>query len=104
MLHACYGEHVIPVDRDASLIVLDVPDSSNLPAGAGALSSPLVATQFSQMPRWSFHYLVSLGLAVINVCMITAVFRFRTLEGASPLPPLYSGTESGTDPYLAFPL
>ncbi|RPD57708.1 MFS general substrate transporter [Lentinus tigrinus ALCF2SS1-6] len=48
--------------------------------GAGALSSPLVATQFSQMPRWSFHYLVSLGLALINVCMIASVFKFRTLE------------------------
>ncbi|KAG6900372.1 hypothetical protein C0993_011722 [Termitomyces sp. T159_Od127] len=31
--------------------------------GAGALCSPLVATQFSQQRRWSFHYLASLGLA-----------------------------------------
>ena len=51
--------------------------------GAGALSAPLVATQFSQMPRWSFHYLVSLGLAIFNVCMIASVFRFRTFDGAS---------------------
>ncbi|KAG1745199.1 MFS general substrate transporter [Suillus lakei] len=27
---------------------------------AGALSSPLVATQFAQLPHWSFHYLCSL--------------------------------------------
>ncbi|KAJ7033673.1 MFS general substrate transporter [Mycena alexandri] len=34
--------------------------------GAGALCSPLVATRFAQMDHWSFHYLVSLGIAVIN--------------------------------------
>ncbi|KAF7319043.1 MFS domain-containing protein [Mycena chlorophos] len=48
--------------------------------GAGALSSPLIATQFASMPRWSFHYLVSLGLAVLNVTVLTLTFRFRSLE------------------------
>ena len=64
--------------------------------GLGALASPLVATQFAQMRFWSFHYLVSLGLALVNVVQLTAVFKFRTHEGAfsptsflsSPLPPL----------------
>ncbi|KAK0192520.1 MFS general substrate transporter [Armillaria mellea] len=32
--------------------------------GAGALCAPLVATQFAYLPHWSFHYLVSLGLAL----------------------------------------
>ncbi|KAH9852210.1 MFS general substrate transporter [Lenzites betulinus] len=45
--------------------------------GVGALSSPLVATQFAQLPRWSFHYLVSLGVALSNVILLTAVFRFK---------------------------
>ncbi|KAJ6545331.1 major facilitator superfamily domain-containing protein [Mycena capillaripes] len=48
--------------------------------GAGALSSPLVATQFAQMHHWSFHYLVSLGLAVSNVIILTSTFRFRSQD------------------------
>ncbi|KAI0631187.1 MFS general substrate transporter [Trametes polyzona] len=45
--------------------------------GAGALSSPLVATQFSQLTHWSFHYLVSLGIALSNTVLLVAVFRFK---------------------------
>jgi len=48
--------------------------------GVGALSSPLVATQFAQMPRWSFHYLTSLGVALANTIFLVAVIRFRTQE------------------------
>ncbi|CAK5262012.1 unnamed protein product [Mycena citricolor] len=48
--------------------------------GAGAFTAPLVATQFSQMPRWSFHYLVSMGIAVANLASLVLVFRFRSLE------------------------
>ncbi|KAJ7079361.1 major facilitator superfamily domain-containing protein [Mycena crocata] len=48
--------------------------------GAGALSSPLVATQFAQMQHWSFHYLVSLGIAVLNVTILILTFRFRTQD------------------------
>ncbi|EED85044.1 predicted protein [Postia placenta Mad-698-R] len=46
--------------------------------GFGALCSPLVATQFSQLPRWSFHYLISLGIAFINTVLLAVVLRFRT--------------------------
>ncbi|KAK7012688.1 major facilitator superfamily domain-containing protein [Favolaschia claudopus] len=49
--------------------------------GAGALSSPLVATQFSQMRHWSFHYLISLGLALSNVVILCLTFRFRSQNG-----------------------
>ncbi|KAJ6470121.1 MFS general substrate transporter [Mycena vitilis] len=48
--------------------------------GAGALSAPLAATQFSQLPHWSFHYLVSLGLALLNVVILTLTFRFRSQD------------------------
>ncbi|KAG6827807.1 hypothetical protein H0H92_010415 [Tricholoma furcatifolium] len=48
--------------------------------GAGALCSPLVATQFSHKVHWSFHYLTGLGLAVINTAVIVTVFRFRTQD------------------------
>ena len=49
--------------------------------GAGALVAPLVSTQFSQLPRWSFHYLASLGIALSNTVMLIAVFRFKTQDG-----------------------
>lgn len=49
--------------------------------GIGALCSPLVSTQFAQLPRWSFHYLTSLGVAFTNFVFLTAVLRFRTQDG-----------------------
>ncbi|KAI0763030.1 MFS general substrate transporter [Trametes elegans] len=48
--------------------------------GVGALASPLVATQFSQLSRWSFHYLVSLGIALFNAVILVAVFRFKNQD------------------------
>ncbi|KAI0754427.1 major facilitator superfamily domain-containing protein [Daedaleopsis nitida] len=45
--------------------------------GVGAFSAPLVATQFSQLARWSFHFLVSFGIAVVNLALLIAVFRFK---------------------------
>ncbi|KIJ05092.1 Drug:H+ antiporter-1 family protein, partial [Paxillus involutus ATCC 200175] len=48
--------------------------------GAGALSSPLVATQFAQLPHWSFHYLVSLGIAVINTILLILVFGLKNQD------------------------
>ncbi|KAI0322837.1 MFS general substrate transporter [Amylostereum chailletii] len=48
--------------------------------GAGALASPLVATQFAQLPHWSFHYLCSLGVALSNTIALAAIFRFQTQE------------------------
>ncbi|ETW78487.1 hypothetical protein HETIRDRAFT_460335 [Heterobasidion irregulare TC 32-1] len=48
--------------------------------GAGALASPLVATQFAQLRHWSFHYLVSLGIALSNTAILATVFRFKTQD------------------------
>ncbi|KAF9455595.1 major facilitator superfamily domain-containing protein, partial [Collybia nuda] len=48
--------------------------------GAGALASPLVATQFSQLRHWSFHFLVSLGIAISNTIVLSAVFRFKNQD------------------------
>ncbi|KAI0356007.1 MFS general substrate transporter [Trametes cingulata] len=45
--------------------------------GVGALSSPLVATQFALLRHWSFHYLVSLSIALANTLFLIAVFRFK---------------------------
>ncbi|KAJ7832081.1 major facilitator superfamily domain-containing protein [Mycena olivaceomarginata] len=48
--------------------------------GAGALVAPIVATQFSQLPRWSFHYLASLGVAITNTLILSFVFRLKTQD------------------------
>ncbi|KAK7044715.1 MFS domain-containing protein [Favolaschia claudopus] len=48
--------------------------------GAGALVSPLVATQFSQLRHWSFHYLISLGIAITNTVILIWIFRFKTQD------------------------
>ncbi|KAF8903921.1 MFS general substrate transporter [Gymnopilus junonius] len=45
--------------------------------GLGAFASPLVATQFSQLPRWSFHFLASLGIAVSNTILLISVFKLQ---------------------------
>ncbi|KAF6765354.1 major facilitator superfamily domain-containing protein [Ephemerocybe angulata] len=49
-------------------------------AGVGAFAAPLVSTKFAQMDRWSFHYLTSLGIAVINTIALAVVFRFKEHE------------------------
>lgn len=51
--------------------------------GLGAFCSPLISTQFSEQRHWSFHYLTSLGVAMINLVAQCAVLRFRTQEGRS---------------------
>ncbi|KAF9042586.1 MFS general substrate transporter [Hymenopellis radicata] len=48
--------------------------------GAGAFTAPLVATQFATMRHWSFHYLVSLGLSVINTALVGFAFNLKDLD------------------------
>lgn len=43
--------------------------------------SPLVATQFAQLHRWSFHYLISLAVATLNLVLLVCTFKFKTQEG-----------------------
>ncbi|EIW85949.1 MFS general substrate transporter [Coniophora puteana RWD-64-598 SS2] len=62
--------------------------------GAGALCAPLVATQFSALPRWSFHYLASLGLAVANWVVMAVVFKGKTQDEC--LEQIGLSTEKGT--------
>ncbi|KAL1719076.1 major facilitator superfamily domain-containing protein [Schizophyllum commune] len=53
--------------------------------GLGALLAPLVSTQFAQMHRWSFHYLTSMGVALANMAISAAVFRFENQDRNSLL-------------------
>ncbi|KAI0261661.1 MFS general substrate transporter [Gloeopeniophorella convolvens] len=48
--------------------------------GFGAFCAPFSATHFAHARHWSFHYLLSLGMAVLNTAMLSAVFRFRTQD------------------------
>ncbi|KAJ7065045.1 MFS general substrate transporter [Mycena amicta] len=70
--------------------------------GAGALAAPLLATQFSQLPRWSFHYLVSLGLAITNVFLLFFVFRLRTLDECLASVGEAAPAETGTSEHSTF--
>jgi fucose permease len=51
--------------------------------GAGALCAPLAATQFAQLPRWSFHYLLSFVLAISNTIFLFIAFRLKGQDGKS---------------------
>ena len=39
------------------------------------------------MQKWSFHYLVSLGIAITNTISLIAIFRFKRQGGKSYLGP-----------------
>lgn len=49
--------------------------------GLGAFLSAIVSTQFANKERWSFHYLVSLGFALVNTILVIVVFRGRRMHG-----------------------
>ncbi|KIP01300.1 hypothetical protein PHLGIDRAFT_367247 [Phlebiopsis gigantea 11061_1 CR5-6] len=51
--------------------------------GAGALCAPLAATRFSTMPHWSYHFLIALGLAVLNTVSLVLAFRLKTQEATA---------------------
>ncbi|KIO26091.1 hypothetical protein M407DRAFT_15159 [Tulasnella calospora MUT 4182] len=45
--------------------------------GVGAFAAPFVSTQFSQQKHWSFHYLISTGVSIINVALLFYIFRLK---------------------------
>ncbi|KAI0764598.1 MFS general substrate transporter [Trametes elegans] len=48
--------------------------------GFGALVAPLISTQFAQQKHWSFHYVISCGLYVLNTLVLWLVFRGKRQE------------------------
>ncbi|CAE6455005.1 unnamed protein product [Rhizoctonia solani] len=48
--------------------------------GAGALISPIVATQFAYHPHWLYHYIIPLGIASLNLILLFSTFGFHTQE------------------------
>lgn len=75
--------HMVGFLRFLSLVIVFI---SSIHLGAGALVAPLVSTQFAQLRRWSFHYLVSLGITALNTVFLAVVFRARRQDGASRPP------------------
>ncbi|CUA69842.1 Glucose/mannose transporter GlcP [Rhizoctonia solani] len=80
-------------DAQVNGFIADLPNNASAKMGllhavygAGAFLSPLVATQFAQLPRWSFHYLTSLGLSVTNAAVLFIVFKLRTQREVMGLP------------------
>ncbi|KIM47167.1 hypothetical protein M413DRAFT_16581 [Hebeloma cylindrosporum] len=69
--------------------------------GLGAFASPLAATQFAQLPRWSFQFLVSLGVAVSNTIILVIVFKLKNQddcleEAGEIIPEKTAESEAGT--------
>jgi len=77
IFHAAYGDYSLSFILFALLLIGPPIHLS----GLGAFASPLVATQFAQLPRWSFHFLASLGIAVSNTFLLTAVFKLKHQDG-----------------------
>ncbi|KAF5373187.1 hypothetical protein D9758_001445 [Tetrapyrgos nigripes] len=49
--------------------------------GAGAFAAPLISTQFSRHPSfWSYFYIVSAGIGILNVTCLIGTFRFKGRE------------------------
>ncbi|CAE6438283.1 unnamed protein product [Rhizoctonia solani] len=49
--------------------------------GAGALISPVIATQFAYHAHWSHHYTIPLAIASLNLVFLFCTFGFYTQEG-----------------------
>ncbi|EIM91270.1 MFS general substrate transporter [Stereum hirsutum FP-91666 SS1] len=48
--------------------------------GIGAFTAPLASTYFSTATHWSYHFIISLGFAILNILVLVAVFRGRLLD------------------------
>lgn len=73
-LHAAYG---IFFRIQISL----KPEAYHFHKGFGALSAPLIATQFADFSNWTLYYCSSLGLSVFTFAILALVFKFQTQEG-----------------------
>lgn len=54
---------------------------AHISTGVGATIAPLIATRFSVEPHWSYHYIISTGIAVSNTVVLALVFRGKRQEG-----------------------
>ncbi|KAG8853392.1 hypothetical protein FRB96_008182 [Tulasnella sp. 330] len=69
-------------DSQANTFIASIPQNGSFNMGIlhsiygfGLFASPWVATQFATRPRWSFHFLVSMSIAVLNTVVLAYMFR-----------------------------
>ncbi|CAE6453923.1 unnamed protein product [Rhizoctonia solani] len=101
-----YASSIALQDAQANGFVAELPNNASAKMGllhavygAGAFIAPLIATQFAQLPRWSFHYLTSLGVSLANAIVLLAVFKLRRQHEIMGLPDpniAYTHTETQT--------
>ncbi|KAF8587192.1 MFS general substrate transporter [Ramaria rubella] len=85
--YAINGVGIALQDAQANGFVASLADGSAVKMnllhavyGFGAMSSPLIATQFAPLHHWSFHYLTCLGISIANLVSLTAVFKLKTQD------------------------
>ena len=76
IIHAAYGDYSL-----SFILYVLLPIGQNIFSGLGAFTSPFIATQFAQLPHWSFHFLVSLGIAMTNSTFLICVFKLKHQDG-----------------------
>ncbi|CAE6460672.1 unnamed protein product [Rhizoctonia solani] len=93
VLYAVNGFGIALHNAQANGFVAELPKNTSAKLGllhagygAGAFIAPLIATQFAQIPRWSFHYLTSLGISLINSLALFFVFRLRQKHDVMGIP------------------
>ncbi|GAB1519321.1 hypothetical protein RhiTH_002387 [Rhizoctonia solani] len=91
--YAVNGFGIALQDAQANGFVAELPNNASAKMGllhavygAGAFIAPLVATQFAQLQRWSFHYLTSLGVSLANAIVLLVVFKLRRQHDIMGLP------------------
>ena len=80
-LHAAYGENTLSFILYVLLLIGSHCYIAILFSGLGAFTSPFIATQFAQLSRWSFNFLLLLGIAVTNVVFLISVFKLKRQDG-----------------------
>ncbi|KAI0703690.1 MFS general substrate transporter [Cerioporus squamosus] len=108
-IFAGYGEAFLDAGSNAFLASLSENTSTKMGImhaiyGVGAMCAPLVSTQFARLPRWSFVYLVHIGLVTFNAISQMVVFRFRRqnellAEIGQPPPEKTKESEAGVNKY-----
>ncbi|KAJ1311652.1 hypothetical protein OPQ81_010127 [Rhizoctonia solani] len=102
--YAINGFGIALQDAQANGFVAELPNNASAKMGllhavygAGAFIAPLIATQFAQLPKWSFHYLTSLGVSLANAIVLLVVFKLRRQHEIMGLPdPNISHTHNET--------
>ncbi|CAE6402613.1 unnamed protein product [Rhizoctonia solani] len=95
--YAINGFGIALQNAQANGFIAEIPNNTSAKLGllhagygAGAFVAPLIATQFAQISRWSFNYLASLGLSLVNSLVLFFVFKLRRQHEVMGIPGLHA--------------